>query len=643
MADFDLMAVAVGVVVLQTAACLGLGAVCLRLLGVLGDASMAERGTWAFAVGFGILGWILYFVGIAGGFHDFILWIVLAGSALGCVFLFVTPGLPDHPAPAPIAAVEILLASAIGVSILFDLAEGLSPAADADTLAYHFDLPRQFIAAAQIEFVPRVADGAIPLLVQMTYVPALALGGETSLTLWTMLSGWGAAGLLYELSRRFLDRAWSLALVLLFLTTPATVGFSGTGHVEVRNAMFVIIAVISISTAGRTGLFRHTVLAGLAVGFFMGAKLTGLLFAAACGLAVLGQRRRFAHGTVLSLVAIAAGGQWYFWNWLHTGDPVFPLLFEWLEPKDGAVWDMAHHVFLRNVLFAGERAIPVNVANFLYYPILATFGGPALFDSGRTGLGPLAVILLPFSLAAAWRFRDRLAGHPLFAPGVIVILFYALWFFTGSTQRIRQLLPIYPIVALILLASAERWSRQAGVIVPLIVALAVVSSIQLAGQTVFALNHLRLALGNETRAAFLARNIGGFEAVRWINENLADSDRLYSTDRQLNFLFEKPFYYAHHGTEALIDLRPSVDDPRRFHSQLKKLNITHLLVSDQGDRGTVTGRFQWRKLRVMGCLEHLKTFEFPVISSRTMPTLNSGENRRAVYWLKSAACLAPQP
>ena len=47
--------------VLMIAACTGFGAVSLRILGTFGDLSSRERLTWSFAIGYGVLGWLLFF------------------------------------------------------------------------------------------------------------------------------------------------------------------------------------------------------------------------------------------------------------------------------------------------------------------------------------------------------------------------------------------------------------------------------------------------------------------------------------------------------------------------------------------------------------------------------------------------------
>lgn len=105
------------------------------------------------------------------------------------------------------------------------------------------------------------------MIVHMTYITPLKLGGERALTLWVMLSGWAATALLYSIARRFMDSRWSLILALVFITTPAVIYGAGSGQVEVKIVMFVMIAATSITLALKTGLMRYAVLAGIAAGF----------------------------------------------------------------------------------------------------------------------------------------------------------------------------------------------------------------------------------------------------------------------------------------------------------------------------------------------------------------------------------------
>ena len=624
-------------VALQTLCCLGLGAAILRLFGVSESLSWGARACWSFALGTGVLGWLLFPAGVLGLFDGTALALLLAAGACGVIFL----GRPSAAIARPrLDRVQWALLGLLGVAAAFDLLEGLSPPADGDSLAYHFQLAKRFLAAGRLEFVPRALDGAVPLLVQMTYIPALGLGGERALTLWTFVSGWGLAALFYTVCRRHLDVTWSLAAALVLVTTPAVVFGAGSGQVEARLAMFAAVAAIAAASALGTGRLRYAALAGLAAGFFMGGKYTGLFFVAAVGVVLLARRGWLARGAVFASVALVAGSQWYGWNWYHTGDPVFPLLFGWLDYGDNGYWNADHAAFLQKAFFGPEQAVAKTPLWFLVYPFVATLAGPPQFESGRTGFGPYILLILPFALAGVWKFRDRVARSPLAPIAVIVVVFFALWFFIGSSQRVRHLLPMLPLLLLLVTAAARNWCDAPERLRPMAAAVALTLAVQLAGHGLFGLNFAHHVFAGESRDAFLRRNVGDYVAVQWVNAHLQPSKRLYLTIRNLNYLIDIPIYYAHFAGEALIDIRPAAYDPPRFYRQLRKQGITHLLVTEENPpAGTPAYGRQWRGLTRMGCTETIKRLKINSFASRTLPTLSKGERSILILGLKDRTCL----
>ncbi len=81
----------------------------------------------------------------------------------------------------------------------------------------------------------------------------------------------------------------------------------------------------------------------MAAGFYAGAKFTGLPFLLACALPLLLGKAWFRGGLIYGAVALVAGGQWYLWGWVHTGDPVFPSLFAVLGLPDSDIWNATQH------------------------------------------------------------------------------------------------------------------------------------------------------------------------------------------------------------------------------------------------------------------------------------------------------------
>ena len=47
-----------------------------------------------------------------------------------------------------------------------------------------------------------------------------------------MLTGWAPGLLMYAIARRYIDRTWALALLAVFITTPAVLYGGGSGQIE---------------------------------------------------------------------------------------------------------------------------------------------------------------------------------------------------------------------------------------------------------------------------------------------------------------------------------------------------------------------------------------------------------------------------
>ena len=77
-------------------------------------------------------------------------------------------------------------------------------------------------------------DGAVPLLLQMTYAAAFVLGGELAASLWVMLTGWAAVALVYCLVWQHIGHRGGLIAALLIASTPAVIYGAGAGQVPVR-------------------------------------------------------------------------------------------------------------------------------------------------------------------------------------------------------------------------------------------------------------------------------------------------------------------------------------------------------------------------------------------------------------------------
>ncbi|MEO5374898.1 MAG: hypothetical protein H7840_11555 [Alphaproteobacteria bacterium] len=661
---------ALAVALWEVLACVGYGAAILVVTGVAPRLSPAERVTFAFTLGLGVVGWLVFILGVTGLLQPMWLAGVLGMGAVASLLLkgiaITLLPLPlegeragvrgwgkrhqlgnfSSPRPQPSPPEEggrgligsvftALLLFGVALAAGFDLAEGVSPPADADTLAYHFASPKEWLAVGRLVFVPRAVDGAVPLLLQATNVPALGLGGERALTLWVMLSGWAAVALTYVVGRRFLPPAWAAAVALVFMTIPAMAFAAGSGQVEPRLALFATVALVALADARKSDHIGFAVIAGLAVGFYVGAKYLGLLFAVPVGLALVFQRRWLAHGVAFSAAVVAAGAQWYWWNWVNVGDPVFPMLFQHFG---SSYWSPEQAAIFRDTYLRVESPLPRTLWQFLAYPVHATVGGLEAIEATRTGFGPFLLLLLPFSAFGLWQARRRIVSHPLAPMALAVLGFYALWFFVGPSQRLRHLLPLLPVALIAATLAARRWAGAAHIL-PLAATFAVTIPLQLGGQALFTLSYIRHVVSGETREAFHARAVTHSAVVPWINANLTPADRLLLLERQLVYLIEVPTFFALNATQVEVGTGEDDRDTALFLEQLRRRRITHILsVMDEGSRGGLP--YLTHALIRAGCAKVRRVFEIETMQSRTLPGLSARKIRLMVVGVHFDACPA---
>lgn len=604
--------ISVLVLLVLISACLGYGLLGLRMVSCPDAPSWAEGFGRAFALGMGVLGWLAFWFGIVGLLQSWTLWCLLLPGILSLWFFRKNLSLPSF---SNFGCITGMLVVILAVTVSLDLLEAFAPPADADTLAYHFALPKQFLKDGIIRFVPIAVDGAIPLLTHMNYLLALGLGGETCLTLWSFTTQTVLALALYGVGRRWLSREWSLAIVLILATAPVVIYGGGNGNIEVRTAVFMLLGSIAVAEGTKRRSPGLIILAGLMAGFFMGSKYYGLFAVAGIGTVILTQKRFWRPALIYSAAVLISGAQWYGWNWYHSGMPVFPSLYHFMGSPESPYWNEAvHQAFQQIVLPVG---VPANLLWLILYPFATTFNPRECFGSGRVGLGPFLVMLLPGVLYGLWHYRSRFQDSLLFKFSISAVMYYVLWFLIPSNQAARHLLPIYPIVLLastivvyrLALDGHQTWScmlwRMSATVCILI---------GLVIQSLFALNYAKYHLRQETRDMFYSRNIGHYNVVLWINNNLNSSDRVANPIRYINYLFEVPYIYMKNESQVLIDTH-SFDDSERIFNQLIIQKITHI----------INGENRINILESRNRLCDVKEFDTVYYSSRTLelPTKSS--------------------
>lgn len=346
-----------------------------------------------------------------------------------------------------ICATLLLLASTSTVVWIL-LTHALMPPHEWDEIIYHLTLPRLFIEAHHISYIPHICLSLWPMNNEMLFAIALLFGSDIAPHLlmlgMTLLI---AVGLLITARRHFDDRVGIVA-VALFLSIPLVQRLAGTGLIDVAMGLYTLAALFAFSRWQQTHYQAWLVLCGVLAGFVAGSKLSGAAIPLLLGILVVIEtlRRRpvrfsrlVLNGITFGLVCLTVVGPWYVRSYLAASNPVWPFAYHIFGGRD---WDALGNEYLVNaqleLLSPNLPRMPAGLLQVFRYLILQ----PAALGGYPGGIG----VVLPIGGLCATvlvRRGPRLLGSCLAISGG----FFCLWFLLLPLQ-LRYLLPIVPLLAL---------------------------------------------------------------------------------------------------------------------------------------------------------------------------------------------------
>lgn len=503
------------------------------------------------AVGAAVSSLVWFFLGLAGGYNG---WIAVVITGIGLILFFVFKGWRTLKPEAQdsMSVVTLILITTV---LLLSVLSALAPPIAKDTLLYHFALPKAFIAQHGNTFIDGNIASYLALGTEMHSVWAMLLGsivgprageaaaGATGFLFFPILLaaiyGWGR-----EIG---ISRRWSLIAALMVATLPSAFHVASSGYVDLSLALFVTLAIYSLTCWWKKPATGSTILMAIFLGAALSIKLTTVFVIAAFALVILLRARNAENagkvvigGFAALLLAGAIASPWYLRTWKATGSPVFPFYMSiWKGTANG--WDVE-----RSNLFQGMNSqyggVDTDKINYLTAPVRVSVAAqpeqPANYDGV---LGVAFLIGLPLLIWALWKFE--LPVDVKIGAGVAGII-YLFWLF--SSEQLRYLLPIVPVLAIAIAGSAEaigakfnslRTAAQYAFIVAAICGLL----------TTFAWfcqkAPLRVALGGETRDQYLARNLDYYPYYQEINSITSPDSKVWLINmRRDTYNIERPVF-----------------------------------------------------------------------------------------------------
>jgi len=423
-------------------ACSSTGWALLRLWRADRELTAVETIFFAGATGTSVVSLFTFGVGILGGLQQRILFLVPAAVAVlwGCWQLgrTISGQRADRESPG-VEPCETDSRRWLWWGLPFVLAivlGGTLTPVDFDVREYHLQVPKEFYQQGFIGFLPHNIYGNMPLGSEMLSLAAMSLCGDWWLgalvgkAVIALLAPITALGLLAA-GKRYGGWTTGVVAALVYISIPWVTRVSALGLVEGVSALYlwatVYAALLWWRAAGSVAQSR-LLLVGFMAGSAVACKYPNVVFVLLPSMLVIAARTgwREQHAeqgqpwrqtlAALLLFGLAAGvacGPWFIKNWWLTGNPTYPLAYQFFDGRTRTdeldeQWQRAHRPPGFGLAKLADSAANVAWRSSWLSPAVWPLALLGVLGACQRRMARGMAIYVAFVLAAWWLFTHRI-------------------------------------------------------------------------------------------------------------------------------------------------------------------------------------------------------------------------------------------
>ena len=455
-----------------------------------------------------------------------------------------------------------------------------------DSLTYHLALPRLYSIAGSFTETDSIIFAYFPRGWQSILTLFHTLGPNNYgvfnpryiSTLLTFSISLGIIGILQE---KYASNTISISLGTLFLLIPTVFEFATSCYVDIWLTCIILCAMYAYQ--------RNLILVtGALIGVACSIKYSGLFCIPIFLLFYMQQsieKKEYYSLVRFVLALVITGFPFYLDNWVHTGNPVFPLLFD-VFPSEPKLWDswrtMAYEITLDN--YGMGRSVGDTIA--LSWRIFFTL------DMTHSFQGSLGWSIGILFYMVIWKYKTISFEYR------VCFWFVCFWIllWINQVQQIRFLLPMIPIL---LLSSApvlkQYTTKRLHTIVLTIACFWAIQPIQTLIEEQHTLDYWQLYIDNPTTSdhEYLSKQLPeNYPVEAYLNQEIQVQKVWLVWMRGYNYYLQVPSrldsVFEGYRFENLLW---NSTTPTDFLSSLHQDNISHIainwrffLTEDSGDR-----------------------------------------------------------
>ncbi len=504
--------------------------------------------------------------------------------------------------------IDILLVLAFLILLMPPLLQVFTPPYSWDALTYHLTVPRIYIDNGGFVYIPLNIYSNMPMNVDLLFLVCLRFADDVVAKLLHFSLGIFLVLAMINFSRRHLH-SWRPGILagILFITNPMVNYEYGVAFIDVGMAFFMFMAfyaaVESILSDEKKRATSWLVVSAIFCGFHAGAKYTGIYasFAIFALFLVALYSKKILHlaktpelvqtGVILFLMVLLFLAPWLGKNHLLTHNPVYPMLYKWLNGKDWTL-NMAQQLidWQHNIGFGRSLT-----DYFLLLPRIFTISA---YDY-KYFAGPLCpAILVAFTVALFFTLRQQ--RHWFWILLIGFLGFFIPW--SLGVQQVRFLIPALPLLALASAIWMPREFPTARYQIGSILLIFLFTSLGLFyGKYNFDelkrnWSNLSMILGKTTRSEFLSLKVRSYRCFKYLEKITPKNEKILLLYENHGYYLHRPFladgmFEASYLFDKAVELQTAENFARWVHQQNIKYVVVNQFLRKDLTTAVTTGGF----------------------------------------------------
>jgi hypothetical protein len=461
------------------------------------------------------------------------------------------------------------------ILVLPGLLDALAPPLKFDALVYHLQLPRDFLSAGKLVFVPENTFWGMPLAVEMLFTWVMALGRVQSAAVLGWFAGITTLITMIGFGSQWKGRvAWLSAAVLLAGNTlSASLGWA---YVDWWSALAGIGLVASLDNLSEDQGWKQIFLVGLLAGFAISIKLSaGAVVPAALIALTLHKPAKLIKSSLILLTGVMLISiPWFLKNLVYTGALLYPFFgtSQWIDPIRQA--------------FYNKPPLKVTYFERVFTPFFASILGAEGAPGYSASIGPLMIGLIPGCF-----FVKRWSQKSVRSIAAFLLVGWIVWsgagLIGGHLSQSRLYYVFFPAWAILAAIGFEglasirigqvRFQSLASVLVLIVLTLSSIAALQQIAEG----RALGVLMNVETPSDYVGRRLGSYGPAM---ESVAALDQ----EASVLMLWETRGFYCAPKCIAdvwidrwYVDRRAYTDADQIFASWIDQ-GFTHVLLHRAG-------------------------------------------------------------